>query len=362
MKKSWVLFTLHFGFNILFWIILFTFILAVRYYDIGNIAFIQQEINIPLVRIYGNGLLLGIFVGIPYTLMEYVLKYKGIYSYSLGRIMLNRTVIQFIITALVLTIIAYINFYLDVIQGTINTDQTSFDAYIFSATVQFLFAGAFIGNIVLGVFRTLQLKIGEEIFYKLLVGKYRPAQEEHRAFMFLDLKSSTTIAEQLGHSRYSFFIQDCFKDLHPAIIECKAMIYQYVGDEAILTWDSDLALAKSNCIRVFYSFQRQLQSRRDYYLKSYGISPEFKAGVNLGPVMAAEVGVVKRDIAYHSDVLNTAARIQSQCNEKNARLLVSEHVLNQLETDHDYKIIDKGAILLRGKSQSLQIFELLEKF
>ncbi|HZJ21487.1 MAG TPA: hypothetical protein VFD35_14195 [Pricia sp.] len=111
---------------------------------------------------------------------------------------------------------------------------------------------------LIGVFRTLQLKIGEQIFYKLLVGRYRPAQEENRAFMFLDLKSSTTIAEQLGHSKYSFFIQDCFKDLHPAVLQCKAMVYQYVGDEAVLTWDSDMALQNSNCIRAFFVFDKQL--------------------------------------------------------------------------------------------------------
>ncbi|MGI9551094.1 MAG: adenylate/guanylate cyclase domain-containing protein [Aurantibacter sp.] len=358
MKSSWWSKLVIILLNITFWILLFMFILAVRYYDIGNIAFVQQDIDIPLVRIYGNGIVLGVLVGIPYTLMEFYLKNRGIYRYSLGRIMFNRTLIQFIITAAVLTGIAYTNYYMDISNGTIDPKKTGFGKYIFSATVQFLFVGAFLGNIVLGVFRTLQLKIGEEIFYELLVGKYRPAMEENRAFLFLDLKSSTTIAERLGHRKYSFFIQDCFKDLHPAVVACNAMVYQYVGDEAVLTWNSEAALENSNCVRVFYEFDKHLNSRSDYYLKTYGTVPEFKGGLNLGPVMAAEVGVVKREIAYHSDVLNTAARIQGQCNEKNAGLLVSENVIDSLVAGHGYEVVEKGEVLLRGKGERVRIFEL----
>lgn len=336
------------------------FILAVRYYDIGNIAFVQQDIEIPLVRIYGNALVLGILVGIPYSVMEIYLKNKGLYRYSLARIMINRTLIQFIITVVVLTAIAYANYVLDLRNGTVDPGTTKFSKYVFSATVQFLFLGAFLGNVMLGVFRTLQLKIGEEMFYKLLLGRYRPAQEENRAFLFLDLKSSTTIAEQLGHEKYSFFIQDCFKDLHPAVVKHQAMVYQYVGDEAILTWESSKALDNANCIRAFFAFEKQLQSRKAYYMSRYGLIPHFKAGLNLGPVMTAEVGVVKREIAYHSDVLNTAARIQGQCNEKNARLLVAESVVSHLGADHGFIIEEKGDVLLRGKGQNVNIFEILQ--
>lgn len=334
-------------------------ILAIRYYDIGNIAFVQMDIDIPAIRIYGNGIVLGVLIGLPYTFMEVFLKHRGLYRNSLLRIMTSRLLIQFLITATFLTIIAYVNYYLDIKNGEID-GTVGFDRYIFSATVMFLFIGAFIGNIILSVFRTLQQKIGEDVFYQLLLGKYSPAKEEERAFMFLDLKSSTTIAEQLGHEKYSFFIQDCFSDLHPAVVKTRAMVYQYVGDEAVLTWDSEMAVARANCLNAYFEFERQLQSKRDYYQERYGVVPTFKAGVNIGKVMVAEVGVIKREIAYHSDVLNTAARIQGQCNEKNARLLVSEGVFNKLGSDERYTFTEKGNVLLRGKNDEVRIFEVNE--
>ena len=83
----------------------------------------------------------------------------------------------------------------------------------------------------------------------------------------------------------------------------------------------------------------------------------FKAGLNVGKVMTVEVGVVKRDIAYHSDVLNTAARIQGMCNEKNATFLASETIVNLLDLK-DYNLRDKGELELRGKNEKLRVFEI----
>lgn len=349
---------MNFLFNIVFWILLFLFVLAVRYYEIGKIAFAQSEVVIPNIKIYGNAIVLGVLIGIPYSIMEYMMKNENLYKHSLVRIILNRTIVQYVITGIVLTLVASLNFYQDIINGVIQIYRVSITDYIFSATVKFLFIAALVGNVILTIFRTLQLKIGEDIFFELLTGKYSPAQEEDRAFLFIDLKSSTTIAEQLGHVKYSHFIQDCFKDLHPSVVKTKAMVYQYVGDEAVLTWNTKNALHNNNCIHAFFLFSNQLESRRDYYMKKYGQQPFFKAGLNLGKVMTAEVGVIKREIAFHSDVLNTAARIQALCNEKNAALLASEAIVKNLSSSDQLQIIEKGAVSLRGKNISVNIFEI----
>ena len=63
-------------------------------------------------------------------------------------------------------------------------------------------------------------------------------KEEERIFLFLDMRSSTHIAESLGAMKYSQLVQDCFADLYQAVQQTGAHIYQYVGDEAVLTWKS----------------------------------------------------------------------------------------------------------------------------
>ena len=119
--------------------------------------------------------------------------------------------------------------------------------------------------------------------------------------MFLDLRSSTTIAEKLGHEKYSRLMQDCFNDLG-VVIENDAEIYQYVGDEAVLTWSMEGGLKDQNCIRAFFTFKERLERKSEYYQSTYGVQPEFKAGVNGGSVIVTEVGKYKKEIAYYGDV------------------------------------------------------------
>ena len=90
------------------------------------------------------------------------------------------------------------------------------------------------------------------------------------------------------------------------------------------------------------------------------MTPVFKAGVNRGPVTVAEIGDIKRDIAYLSDVLNTASRIQDKCNEYKKNLLVSSSVYKLVGNQDDFKFKPIGSISLRGKEQEVEVFSVEE--
>ncbi|PHN06716.1 adenylate/guanylate cyclase domain-containing protein [Flavilitoribacter nigricans] len=200
-------------------------------------------------------------------------------------------------------------------------------------------------------------KYGPGMFRDFMMGKYFRPKREERIFMFLDLRSSTTIAERLGEERYFNFIKDVFKDATPGIVYTKGEIYQYVGDEIVISWKTDEGIRNASCIRCFYEIQRILRQKAPYYEATYGVSPEFKAGLHYGHVMAGEIGVIKRDIAFSGDVLNTTARIQSKCNELGVNILLSKPLLDQLALPPNTFIPQKiGNILLRGKRQEVTLF------
>lgn len=87
------------------------------------------------------------------------------------------------------------------------------------------------------IFYEIDRKLGQGVLLKFLLGQYYQPKEEERVFLFMDLKSSTFYAEKLGHFKYSRLIQDCFKDISSAVVKNHAQIYQYVGDEVVLTWN-----------------------------------------------------------------------------------------------------------------------------
>jgi adenylate cyclase len=202
--------------------------------------------------------------------------------------------------------------------------------------------------------RQVNLFLGTNNFWKLLRGRFYTPREEERIFMFLDLQSSTKHAENLGHIEYSKMIQDCFNDLGIAI-ENEAEIYQYVGDEAILTWELKDGLNHQNCLHAYFNFKQRIDKRKQYYLKNYNCSPHFKAGMNAGIVTVAEVGKFKKEIAYHGDTINTAARIQGKCNELKQDFLISESLKNKLSTS-GFIFDGLGSIELTGRERNILLY------
>lgn len=211
-------------------------------------------------------------------------------------------------------------------------------------------------SLLINYIRLISNKFGPNMHWNMVFGKYHEPKEEELIFMFLDLKSSTTIAEKLGHIRFSSFLQDYFRDLSRLVVSYRAQIYQYVGDEAVITWTFRGGLSKNNCIRFFYAFERRISRKKKYYNRKYGFEPAFKASLNVGTVTVAEVGEYKSEIAYHGDVVNTASRLQEQCNKFGKKLLVSEHLYQYLENKTSLRgeFIDR--VILKGKEKPLNIY------
>jgi adenylate cyclase len=180
--------------------------------------------------------------------------------------------------------------------------------------------------------------------------------------MFMDLKSSTTIAERLGEERYFNFLNDTFSTATPGILATEGEIYQYVGDEIVISWLTKNGLQKANCIRCYYKMTDLLRDQSAYFEATYGTKPIFKAGLHFGPVITGEMGIVKREIVYSGDVLNTASRIQSLCNEMNSEILISNSLLKQIDLGFLGKTTKTmGNISLRGKQEKIALATLLDK-
>jgi len=105
----------------------------------------------------------------------------------------------------------------------------------------------------------------------------------------------------------------------------------------------------------YFSFKEELLKKQEYYQNKYKCTPFFKAGLNEGIVTATEVGKYKKEIAYHGDTINTAARIQGKCNEFNEELLISKNLKNKLNTTN-FNFSKLASVILRGKEVEVEIF------
>lgn len=197
--------------------------------------------------------------------------------------------------------------------------------------------------------------IGPGILINFFTGKYHKAVKEERIFMFLDMKSSTTIAEKLGHLRYFDLLKNYYNDLSAAIIANRGEVYQYIGDEIVISWPLQQGLQQASCIRCFFAMREALAGRLPFYQQQYAVVPEFKAGLHFGEVTTGEIGALKKEIIFTGDVLNTTARIQAICNSLEKDLLLSQALLDSLRLPETYCASSLGEVSLRGKKKQVKL-------
>lgn len=339
--------------SIIFWSIAFCTFILIRYFGRNHEQVKTESLTevVTASQYLIFGVVLGVMVAIIYTIVEFLFdKYlaKNLYLWF---ILLIKSIIYFFLLIFTLTFIS------SLVESYINVDLPNHRLWWYSNKVFWMVTAYFIlCSLLFSFFRIANNKFGNGVILNMLLGRYRKPLEVERILMFVDLKSSTTIAEKLGHLSYSQFIQDCFYYLNRIIGKHSAEIYQYVGDEAVLTWNLKNKYKNLNCINLFFEFDNKLKKNSKYFLREYGIIPEFKAGIHCGKIIIAEVGTVKKELAYHGDVINTTSRIQEQCNEYNESLLISEECLDNIKWNSNYKSVSLGTELLDGKTESIKLF------
>jgi len=200
------------------------------------------------------------------------------------------------------------------------------------------------------IYAAISENIGHQVLRNFFTGKYYYPTFEKRVFMFLDMKDSTAIAEKLGHIQYFNFLKDYYHMMSGSIIDHLGEVYQYIGDEVVISWNVKSAFYQNNCISVFDSLKQSLKKKESNFMEAYGILPDFKAGVHLGDVTVGEIGALKKEIVFSGDVLNTTARIQALCKGYDEDLIISEELLKELEPKENWNDLLLGELQLRGKS------------
>lgn len=333
-------------------------------------GFIQTSYEWLVVKSYGmtisledfialviTGVIAGLVSGVTGGYILVKVTYPWFSKYPFGRVLFH----MFVWFTAIFFLVVFIMLFLNV------SIRFGFDFWVNNFSD--LYADYFLGvdiwkQYVFWVFITLVTmvslfvsdKYGPGVFGKFLMGKYFSPKRENRIFMFLDLRGSTAIAEQIGEEKYFNFFSEFIDDVTPAILKHKGEIYQYVGDEVIVSWPLKTGLKKWNCIDSYFSIVSYIGAKEKKYQDKFDVVPSFKAGLHCGEAMVGEIGKVKRDISYSGDVLNTSARIQGKCNQHHVDILVSEKLINLLPGSTKFQTKKVGDILLRGKKESTALF------
>jgi adenylate cyclase len=199
-------------------------------------------------------------------------------------------------------------------------------------------------------------KYSPGIFFAIFFGKYLKPKNEYLIIMFIDLKNSTPIAEKMDNVSYFRFIREFIYHISTALLELGGRIFQYVGDEIIVSWPAKQQNYK-NCIQALIAARKNIEKNGNRFRREYGFLPEFKVGIHYGEVTIGEIGVIKKDLAMSGDAMNTTARIRDACTELNQKFIVSKEFLEKSNLT-DWQTETLGGFELKGKNTSIELFAL----
>jgi adenylate cyclase len=201
--------------------------------------------------------------------------------------------------------------------------------------------------------------LGQGVLFNFVAGRYRRPRLEERVLLFIDMESSTVIAERLGETGFLDFLNRFVADVTESIVAQRGAIHKYVGDEIIVTWPLAAGLRDGHCVRACFDALEQLDERANAYIRDFGLRANFRAALHCGQVVIGELGTVKMEIAFLGDTMNTAARLQQACRDTGQRVLASAALVNRLAAlPPGIAKRSIGRLRLRGKENEIELYAL----
>ena len=181
--------------------------------------------------------------------------------------------------------------------------------------------------------------------------------QEMMTLVFLDIRSFTSLSEQMTPEENFIFINEFLGVMEPVVRRFGGVIDKYLGDGimSMFPGSSDKALAAGSAmLRELDLFNEQRAARQ---LKPVRIG----IGMHSGAVMLGTVGGIERmETTVIGDAVNIASRIEGLNKQFGTSMLVSGATIDLLEspgTIHKRRI---GDIPIRGKEKPITLYEIYD--
>ena len=291
-----------------------------------------------------RGAVIGILISVPLGAVN-LLVLDGLFRDQIRRIPLA---LNFVLRTCLYAALIVVGLALGPVIVPGGASGIQFGSVVFAVALSLLF------NVLGGINQLLGLRV----LVQFVSGRYHRPRVEERVLLFVDLESSTQIAERLGELRFLDFLNRFIGDVTDAIVAEGGAIHKYVGDEVIAEWPAGDGAA-AGAVRACFAAMETLARRQAIYEAEFGAAANFRAGIHVGPVVLGELGYSRMEIAFLGDTMNTAARIHELCRETGNRVIASDALLalaGSLPPGIEKRAL--GPVALRGKERALELYAL----
>ena len=171
---------------------------------------------------------------------------------------------------------------------------------------------------------------------------------------FSDIRSYTTLAEQMTPEDNFRFVNSYLKRMGPIITRNEGFVNQYYGDGimAIFPKQSDYAL------KAAVEMQHAINDYNQERILKGRSAIRVGMGFHTGPLIMGVIGDEDRnEVATISDTVNTAARFEGLTKHFGGSILLSSDSFEQMENTQAYYTRYLGKVLVKGKKSPLGVYE-----
>ena len=179
--------------------------------------------------------------------------------------------------------------------------------------------------------------------------------------LFSDIRSFTTLTEELGPQATVSLLNEYFTVMVDCIQYEGGMLDKFIGDAIMAVFgtpvrhddDEDRAVrASSHMLQELngYNLRRNAEGKK---------SIQIGIGINTDTIVSGNIGSPRRmDYTVIGDGVNLASRLESACKQYHARLLISEFTFKKLHGTYRIREIDR--VIVQGKTQPVGLYEVLD--
>ena len=170
------------------------------------------------------------------------------------------------------------------------------------------------------------------------------------AILFIDLVGSTKLAASRTPHEVAEVLNDFFRIVVSAVDQRNGLINKFQGDAALAVFGAPLPLPDAASAALASARDLRSQLRR-LPIVDIGI------GVSAGPVFAGNIGAENRyEYTVVGDAVNEAARLADFAKTLNQRIVCSAAAIDRADAAEGRHWVSTGETVLRGRSDSTNVF------
>ncbi|MEX2214260.1 MAG: adenylate/guanylate cyclase domain-containing protein [Phycisphaeraceae bacterium] len=187
--------------------------------------------------------------------------------------------------------------------------------------------------------------------------------QKEMTILFSDIRSFTTLSEQMSPKENFDFINRYLEFVAPAIRENGGFIDKYIGDAimALFPVNEDMA---DKAVAAAIGLLRGVERFNVEWAKTGGppgAPIAIGAGLHTGSLMLGTIGFAERmESTVISDAVNLAARMEGLTKMYGASVMISEDVLKRMKNPDAFLIRQVDRVKVKGKRDPVNVFEVFD--